>query len=108
MPEEPPSSAETAPIPKPPLAPNKDPRILDPQTKFKTGDAVRSVTGSPNMILGTVNPEHTMNDQVECNWIDDDGKGHATLFFLGQLALLSEVSSAEPFVKTESVETPTP
>lgn len=106
MSEEPSTTAETAPIAPQVIVPKPDPRKLPPQTKFKTGDAVLSHTGSHDMILGTVLPEHTMNDQVECHWIaaavaaTDKTPAipetkHATMFFLGQLALI-ESSPSQP------------
>lgn len=77
------------------------------QTKFKTGDKVRSTAGSPDMILGIVPPDATLNDQVECYWTqpgkEATDKEPATpeikrgvLFFLRQLALMSPSQPATP------------
>ncbi len=85
----------TKPKPKPVV-----PKVVTPQTKFKTGDKVRARNGSPDMVLGEVPPDATLNDQVECLWTQAAQPAtdktpatpemkHAPLFFLHQLILLN-------------------
>ncbi len=92
MPEEPSKP------PRPVLVRKEKPKPV-PQTKFKTGDKVRSTTGSGEMTLGNVPDDATMETQVECYWTQpavaktekapaiEEGP-RSTMFFLGQLALV--------------------
>jgi uncharacterized protein YodC (DUF2158 family) len=69
-----------------------------PKPPFQTGDLVRLKSGGPVMTLGLVQPDSTLNNQVECSWfLEGQRQKLSNYFFLGMLrkAELSEIELAK-------------